>query len=82
MGYFESNRLLAAVVQDRAAALAAKPPASIRMTKALLKREPESVLARMAEEEKHFSSQLASPEAREAMEAFMQRRKADFSRFL
>jgi enoyl-CoA hydratase/carnithine racemase len=73
---------LAAVVQDRAAALAAKPPASVRMTKALLKREPESVPARMAEEGKYFSRQLGSPEAREAMEAFMQRRKPDFSRFV
>jgi enoyl-CoA hydratase/carnithine racemase len=52
------------------------------MTKALLKREPESISARMAEEGKHFSRQLASPEAREAMEAFMQRRKPDFSRFV
>ncbi len=73
---------LAAVVQDRAAALAAKPPASIRMTKALLKREAESVPARMAEEGKYFLRQLASPEAHEAMEAFMQRRKPDFSRFV
>lgn len=73
---------LEAIVQERAAAVASKPPASIRMTKALLKREPESVPARMAEEGKHFASQLGSPEAREAMEAFMQRRAPDFSRFV
>lgn len=73
---------LAAVVLEKAAAIAAKPPASIRITKALLKREFESVPARMAEEGKHFARQLASPEAREAMEAFMQRRKPDFSRFV
>jgi enoyl-CoA hydratase/carnithine racemase len=73
---------LAGMVQQRAAALAAKPPASLRMTKALLRREPESVPARMTEEGKHFSRQLVSPEAREAMEAFMQRRKPDFSRFV
>lgn len=73
---------LAAIVQERAGAVAAKPPASIRMTKALLKREPESVPARMAEEGKHFARQLGSPEAREAMEAFMQRRTPDFSRFV
>ena len=72
---------LAGLVQQRAAALAAKPPASLRMTKALLKREPESIPARMTEEGKCFSRQLVSPEAREAMEAFMQRRKPDFSRF-
>jgi enoyl-CoA hydratase/carnithine racemase len=73
---------LASLVQEKTAALAAKPPASIRMTKALLKREPESVPARMAEEGKYFLRQLESPEAREAMEAFLQRRKADFSRFV
>ena len=72
---------LVTIVGQRAATLAAKPPASLRMTKALLKREPESISARMAEEGKYFSRQLASPEAREAMEAFMQRRKPDFSRF-
>jgi hypothetical protein len=47
-----------------------------------MKREAESVPARMAEEGKHFSHQLSSPEAREAMEAFMQRRQPDFSRFV
>jgi enoyl-CoA hydratase/carnithine racemase len=73
---------LGALVQQRAAALAAKPPASLRITKALMKREPESVSARMTEEGKHFGRQLGSPEAREAMEAFMQRRKPDFSRFV
>lgn len=73
---------LAGFVQQRAAALVAKPPSSLRLTKALMKREQESVLARMAEEGKHFGSQLTSPEAREAMEAFMQRRQPDFSRFV
>ena len=72
---------LASVVQAKAAALAAKPPAALRMTKALLKRDTESIPARMAHEGQYFAQQLKSPEAREAMEAFMQRRKPDFSRF-
>ena len=72
---------LAAVVKEKAAALVAKPPASIRMTKALLKRDPESIPSRMAEEGKCFGQQLKSPEVREAVEAFMQRRKPDFLRF-
>jgi enoyl-CoA hydratase/carnithine racemase len=72
---------LAAFVEQRATALAAKPPSSLRLTKALMKRYPESVPERMAEEGKQFARQLGSPEAREAMEAFMQRRKPDFSRF-
>lgn len=72
---------LAAAVQEKAVAVASKPPASVRMTKALLKRERESVPARMAEEGQYFGQQLKSPEAREAMEAFLQRRKPDFSSF-
>lgn len=72
---------LAAAVQAKAATLAAKPPAALHMTKALMKRDAESVVARMAQEGQYFAQQLRSPEAREAMEAFMQRRKPDFSRF-
>src|SRR5215472_11579261 len=72
---------LAGRVQEKASAIAAKPPASVRLTKALLRREQESVPARMAEEGKYFAQQLKSPEAREAMEAFLQRRKPDFSTF-
>jgi enoyl-CoA hydratase/carnithine racemase len=68
-------------VRERALALAAKPPASLRLTKALLKSNTATVPERMAEEGAHFTAQLKSPEAREAMEAFLQRRKPDFSRF-
>ena len=35
----------------------------------------------MAEEGKVFSERLSSPEAREAMTAFFEKRKPDFSRF-
>lgn len=72
---------LAGVVQSKAVALAAKPPSALRITKALMKREAESVSARMAQEGEHFAQQLKSPEAREAFQAFLERRKPDFSRF-
>jgi predicted dehydrogenase len=38
------------------------------------------VADRMAQEGRHFASQLQSPEAHEAFAAFMERRKPDFSK--
>jgi enoyl-CoA hydratase/carnithine racemase len=86
----EAAGLVAAVFDDaallaeataRAKALAAKAPNAVRLTKALMKRQPEPVAARMAEEARHFGAQLASPEVREAITAFMQKRAPDFSTF-
>ena len=72
---------LDALVRARAAALAAKPPAALRLTKALLKGDATAVTARIAEESVQFRRLLLAPEAREAMAAFMEKRKPDFSRF-
>lgn len=66
---------LADVVRGRAGVLAAKPPSSVRATKALLKREAESVSDRMAVEAAEFSRLLQSPEAKAIMQAFLDRRK-------
>ena len=68
-------------VRERAALLASKPPSALRVTKALLKGESTTVPARMADENAQFSHQLQSPEVQEALAAFMQKRKPDFSRF-
>jgi len=65
-----------------ARALAALPPASVRATKALMKRRhAKAVAEQMAEEGSLFRERLASPEAKEAMSAFLEKRKPDFSRF-
>jgi len=65
-----------------ALALAALPPASVRMTKALMKRAlAPAVRERMQEELGLFGERLRSPEAKEALSAFMEKRKPDFSRF-
>lgn len=65
-----------------ALALAALPPASVRMTKELMKRAlAPAVRERMQEELGLFGERLRSPEAREALSAFMEKRKPDFSRF-
>ena len=65
-----------------ALALAALPPESIRLTKSLLKaRYAEPLAAAIEEETRIFTERLSSPEAREAMSAFLEKRKPDFSRF-
>lgn len=62
--------------------LAAQPPASVRLTKAFLKGPVrDQVRAQMDAEGKEFIARLSAPEAREAMQAFVEKRKPDFSQF-
>jgi enoyl-CoA hydratase/carnithine racemase len=64
------------VVQKRAAALAAKPVESLRLTKRLL-REPlrSTVDDALLREGTHFVQRLGSVEAREAFNAFLSKKK-------
>jgi len=73
---------LLAVATAAAQKLAAKPPASLRLTKRLLRRAwlPE-IEAALAAESRAFRERLASPEAKEAFTAFLEKRAPDFSRF-
>ncbi len=73
---------LAARVEERVRRLAAQPPAAVRITRALMRRADRDALPEhMREESAQFLERLRSPEAREAMQAFMERRPPDFSRF-
>jgi enoyl-CoA hydratase/carnithine racemase len=65
-----------------AKALVALPPESVRLTKQLMKRPVAAEVAeQMAEEARVFGERLQSAEAKEAMAAFIEKRKPDFSRF-
>ncbi len=67
---------------QKARQLAAQPPASVRITKALMKRPVEAAVSKAISEELDlFIERLKSPEAAEAFLAFLERRKPDFSRF-
>lgn len=73
---------LSARVEERVRRLAAQPPAAVRITRSLMRRADRAALpAHMREESAAFLERLRSPEAREAMQAFMERRQPDFSRF-
>jgi enoyl-CoA hydratase/carnithine racemase len=72
---------LEATARAAADKLAAKAPEALRLTKSLLKGDTDQVLERMSVEGKAFAGRLTSPEAREAMQAFMERRAPDFSKF-
>jgi enoyl-CoA hydratase/carnithine racemase len=73
---------LLAEAEKAATALANLPPESIRLTKRLMKaRYGETLGAVIDEETRIFTERLSSPEAKEALSAFLEKRKPDFSRF-
>lgn len=77
----EMNELMKKA-EETASALAALPPESLRLTKQLLKkRHAPMVREVIAEEIRIFAERLQSGEAKEAMSAFLEKRKPDFSRF-
>jgi len=62
-----------------ALALAALPPESIRLTKRLMKaRHAQALAATIEEETRIFTERLTSPEAKEALTAFLEKRKPNF----
>jgi len=78
-----NEALPAAEVRARARAaaeaIAAKPPAAVAATKALM-RDRAVIEAQIKAESVRFNAQLKSPEAREAFAAFAEKRAPDFSK--
>ena len=72
---------LRARARAAAEAIAAKPASAVVLTKALM-RDPEGLAAHMEIERAHFSRQLKSAEAKEALTAFAEKRAPDFSKFI
>ncbi len=69
-------------VAERAATIAELPPAAVRATKALVRHEVRDHIAEtMTREGEVFERLLSSPEATEAMTAFLEKRPPDFSSF-
>src|SRR5262245_11141519 len=75
--------MLLARAEEKALLLAAKPPSAMAASKALLRRSEAVRLADQMEQEfARFNALLRGPEAAEALAAFAEKRKPDFSRFL
>lgn len=55
--------------------MAARAPEAVKLSKALMKNQPEALLQRIDEEARLFSERLRSNEARDAFMAFMSRKK-------
>lgn len=76
------NDQVLAHARAQALKLAEKPPQALRTTKMLLKKwDGERTGEAIMFEAEHFGAMLKGPEAREAVTAFIQKRKPDFSSF-
>lgn len=71
-----------ALARGKALILAGKAPAALRQTKRLMKQAQAEEIARVMDAElRIFGEQLQGPEAAEALQAFFEKRKPDFSHF-
>jgi enoyl-CoA hydratase/carnithine racemase len=70
-----------AAATETAEKLAAKPPVSLQACKRLMKRFPrEQIALAIDAENEEFASRVRSPEAKEALTAFLEKRRPDFNK--
>jgi len=79
-GIFPASQLMPEVMAI-AARLAAKAPSALRETKRLVRENGALLEKAISEEGRTFDAQLRTPESKEAIKAFSERRPADFSNF-
>ncbi len=60
--------------------LARKPPEALAIARRLLRGDQKDIIACMTKEAQLFKERLKSPEAREAFQAFLEKREPDFSK--
>lgn len=70
-----------AAAQKQAQTLAALPLASLKQSKALMKHNVDEIVQWIDHEAEIFMARVGSPEMMEAVQAFMQKRKPDFTQF-
>lgn len=76
----DAPEALEAAARETALAFAAKPPRALRTTKALLRHSENQLAAAMQREGEAFKQGLGSAEAKEAFQAFLEKRAPDFSK--
>lgn len=78
------NQIVTDVYQhahEQALHMAALPLAALKQTKALMKHNLPQIIQCINDEAEIFMQRVQSPETREAVQAFMQKRKPDFNQF-
>jgi len=75
------NEKLMETANAVAQSLCRKPPGALRHTKALLRADAEEIKSCIVREAKAFAECLQSPELKEAVAAFFEKREPDFSKF-
>lgn len=71
---------LEATARQAAVRLARKPPEALALARRLLRGDTDAISARIEEEARLFSERIASPEAQEAFQAFLEKRQPDFGK--